>query len=152
MLCRRADRGLLFGYFANKILSRYEEWREERDCFIPLTTSQFCTHIYIFFKLQRKLRHFLFPSLSHTHSLWLTPFPFYFFWNSAALVCPFKGWRGKGKTRFESEWKYFELWPICGPLILLWKSICIKITHWKGLETLTIYKNHIVLVLAYYMI
>jgi hypothetical protein len=33
MLCRIADRGLLFGYFANKMLSLYEDWREERDSF-----------------------------------------------------------------------------------------------------------------------
>jgi len=34
MLCRIADRGLLFGYFANKMLSLYEDWREERDSFL----------------------------------------------------------------------------------------------------------------------
>ncbi len=33
MLCRIADRGLLFGYLGNKMLSLYEDWREERDSF-----------------------------------------------------------------------------------------------------------------------
>lgn len=28
MVCRRADRGLLFGYLGNKMLSLYEDWRE----------------------------------------------------------------------------------------------------------------------------
>jgi hypothetical protein len=31
MLYRIADRGLLFEYFGNKMLSLYEDWREERE-------------------------------------------------------------------------------------------------------------------------
>lgn len=31
MQCRIADRGLLFGYLGNKMLSLYEDWREERE-------------------------------------------------------------------------------------------------------------------------
>jgi len=31
MRCRIGDRGLLFEYFGNKMLSLYEDWREERD-------------------------------------------------------------------------------------------------------------------------
>lgn len=43
MLCRIADRGLLFGYLGNKMLSLYEDWREERDSFfIPRQTIQYC--------------------------------------------------------------------------------------------------------------
>ena len=33
MLCRIADRGLLFGYLGNKMLSLYEDWREHTHPF-----------------------------------------------------------------------------------------------------------------------
>ena len=49
MLCRIADRGLLFGYFANKMLSLYEDWREERDSFfIPWQQKPILILIYIY--------------------------------------------------------------------------------------------------------
>lgn len=94
MLCRIADRGLLFGYFANKILSLYEEWREERDSFITIDNKPILyIHILFYFSLfyikrtndkhgegnfSRKIikRH---SSLSLTHTLWLAPLSFTLF-------------------------------------------------------------------------
>ena len=60
MLCRIADRGLLFGYLGNKMLSLYEDWREERDSFfypstnnpILLCISNIYIYIYIYTKDQ----------------------------------------------------------------------------------------------------
>jgi hypothetical protein len=46
MLYRIADRGLLFEYFGNKMLSLYEDWREERDSpffYLFLITKYFYT-------------------------------------------------------------------------------------------------------------
>lgn len=42
MLCRIADRGLLFGYLGNKMLSLYEDWR---DTLTPFSLSS--TTIYV---------------------------------------------------------------------------------------------------------
>ena len=39
MLCRIADRGLLFGYLGNKMLSLYEDWREHTHSFSLSSTT-----------------------------------------------------------------------------------------------------------------